>query len=167
MAVFIQIPGMKGSSTDSKHKGDEGWFTVENFNIGVMQSTTAMVAGKGSQNETESHPHFQDISFMKKVDAATPQLAGACAAAKSFAKVIVEFVAQGNNSSDVYLKYTLEHALISSTTIGQGEGRPDENITIGYATIKTEYTSRDEKLGPKGTSTSNWNLLENTGSPGV
>ena len=72
--TFIKIDGIEGESTDDKHAG---WIEVISFDSGVSQRTsaTASSAGGGSAERAD----FDDFSFVKQLDKASPKLAMAFA----------------------------------------------------------------------------------------
>ena len=83
--TFIKIEGIEGESTDDRH---QGWIEVLHYQMGLSQkvSTTASSAGGGSTERAT----FQDFSFTKLLDKATPKLALACAAGTHIDKIVVE-----------------------------------------------------------------------------
>ena len=72
---FVWIDGVEGESTDSTYAG---WIEILEFGLGVRQtvSNTACSAG----GATAERADFTPFIFRKRVDAASPLLALACAA---------------------------------------------------------------------------------------
>lgn len=168
LSCYVQIKGLKGSSTDDKHPGDQGWFAIESFDTGVMQTTNSLAAGKGQQSMSQANAQFSDVSWTKMVDGTTPQVQGSCAAAKNLPEVLIHFMAQSNNANEPYLIYTLTDAMFSSVSISGGSGGGlMEHVSVNFAKIKVDYNMRDEKGAKKGATGYNWDLVKNTGSPGM
>jgi type VI secretion system secreted protein Hcp len=71
---FMQLNGIEGESTDTKHKG---WIEISDCNMEIMQrvSTTASSAGGASAEKAD----FSNLRFTKLMDKSSPQLALACA----------------------------------------------------------------------------------------
>ena len=73
---YLQITGIKGESTDDKHKD---WIEILSFNWGVSQMASASQSTSGGG--TSQRAAFQDLSIVKMMDSASPLLFKACAKA--------------------------------------------------------------------------------------
>ncbi len=69
MAVdnFLKIEGIKGESTDDKHKD---WIEILSYSWGVSQMASASASTSGGG--TSQRADFQDISIVKTLDSSSP-----------------------------------------------------------------------------------------------
>ncbi len=69
---LLKIEGIKGESTDSKHKDE---IEIESFSWGATQPGTFSTGGGGGAGKVS----FQDLHFTSRVSVASPNLMVACA----------------------------------------------------------------------------------------
>lgn len=141
--MFLKITGIKGESTDDKHKGE---IEIESFTFGVSNTGTAgrgggMGAGKAS---------FQDISFSKRADAASPILMQKCATGDHIDKALLTVRKAGGGQQEYY-KIILSDLMISSFSNGgsYGDSVPSESLSLNFGKIEFEYytQNKDGSLG--------------------
>ena len=96
---FLQIKGIKGESTDDKHKD---WIEVLSYNWGVSQmaSSTQSSSGGGAVQRAD----FQDLSIVKIMDSASPLLFLACATGDHIDEVVLELCRSGGDKLK-YMEY--------------------------------------------------------------
>src|SRR5215472_913135 len=132
--AFLLLDGIKGESVDAKHKGE---IDVRSFSWGVAQTGTGHTgAGSGA-----GKADFQDLQIVKSVDKSTPLLKLACASGKHITKGKLTVRKAGENPLE-YLTIDLENILVSSyslTGVSGGSELPDEQFTLNFAKMKTEY----------------------------
>ena len=87
MAFYLQIPGIKGSTTDSQHKD---WISVHDINFHAANNASVKV---GHVTDRISHiPSVSNFILSKLADVASPKLLEASLSGKVFNKVIIIFV---------------------------------------------------------------------------
>src|SRR5690242_2453108 len=113
--IFIQIGDVKGEATDSAHTD---WIEVYSWAIGASQSgspyaTTGSTTGKAD---------ISDLSFTHPLDLSSAKLFELCCTGKNVAKVVFEAQKSAGDSKQVFLKFTLENAIISSVQPAGSQG---------------------------------------------
>ncbi len=146
--TFCKIDGIKGESTDDKHKDQ---IEVLGFNHGVHQpvSATASSAGGAAQGRSE----HDDFTITKLMDASTPKLLEACASGKHLKEVTLELCRAGGDKLP-YMEIKMEEVMISHVSPSghsKGEdGFPTENVSFNYGKIKWTYTQQKRADGSGG-----------------
>ncbi len=132
--MFIKIDGIKGESADDKHKDE---IDVLSWSWGASQSGTMHIATGGGSGKAS----FQDLSFTKYVDVASPMLLKACSLGDHIKEAVVTVRKAGGKDPLEYIKITLNDCLISSISTGGsgGEDRLTENLTMNFGKFKFEY----------------------------
>ena len=85
--VYLQIDGIKGESTDDKHKD---WIECKSVSWSVEQPKSA-TASTGGGHTAERCEH-KDIVISKLADLASPVLLQTCSAGKTIPKARFEFM---------------------------------------------------------------------------
>ena len=130
---FMKIDGIKGESTDDKHKEE---IDVLSFSWGATQQGSSSFGGGGGAGKVV----MNDFSFTKKVDKASPALMLACADGSHIKSV--EMVARkAGKEQQEYLKIKLSDVLVSSFQSGgsQGDVVPVDQISLNFAKVEVEY----------------------------
>lgn len=153
---LLEIDGIKGESSDSKHKDT---IEVASFSWGNTNSGSHASGGGGGAGKV----NFQDVHFTTVVNKASPNLMYHCAAGKHIKKAVLYVRKQGKDQQDFYT-VTLEDLLISSYQSGGSEGSsalPVDQFSLNFAKIKFEYKpqSADGSLGS--TVEGKWDLKAN------
>lgn len=160
MAVdaYLQIEGIKGESTDEKHKD---WIEVKNVVSAIHQPRAESVSTAGGH--TSGRASLSDITFKKLADLSTPILKQHCAMGKTIPKAKFEFMrADGNGKPICYYKIELEHLMISGITSDSGDGGTmTETVHIAYAKIKWTYTKQGISGGMHGSTAGGWDSSAN------
>jgi type VI secretion system secreted protein Hcp len=116
--AYLQIDGIKGESTDDKHKD---WIEVSNVLYAVNQPRAESIPTAGGH--TSARAELYPLTFKKLADIASPVLLQTCAAGKTIPKAVFEFMrADGDGKPIPYFKIELEHVMIASVTPDSGEG---------------------------------------------
>jgi len=158
--MFIQLKGIKGESTDDKHKE---WIEMLSFSKGVTQeaSATKSTAGGG----TSARANFPDFHFTKLMDAASPTLELYCASGQHIDEVKVELCRASGESEHklVYMTYTMADVIISSYNVSGGDNMfPVESLSLNFAKIEQEYKQQKREGGTAaGSVKSGWDLKAN------
>ncbi len=145
--MYLKIEGIKGDSTDSKHKD---WIEVQSFTHSINQATGGATSAQGVM--TGGRADHGDFSFVKRIDASTPTLAKFCCSGKPITKVEFE-LCRAMGDKTCFMKYFFEDSVISKVgPQGTSEGDdliPLEEVGLRYGVIKWEYTPTDPKGGGK------------------
>ena len=146
---------IKGSSTV---KGHENWICVDSFNLGVGRSIST--SGGGNDRDT-SNPSFSEVTFTKSTDIASSDLFIQAVCGSSLGKAEIHFVQTSGNSGDqVYLKYELDQAIVSSYSISSSGERPSESFSLNFTKITKQYDAFDGDKKKTGTPRK-WDLMAN------
>jgi type VI secretion system secreted protein Hcp len=159
MAVdsFLTITGLKGESTDSKHPE---WIELLSWSHGLSQPVSTQ---SGTGGRTSERVNISDVSVVKNMDKASPDLALACCNGKHFPEAKIE-CCEASENKHVYAVITMEDVIISSyqPSGSQGGDKPLESLSLNFGKIKWEYTplghdgKPGSKVGPMG-----WNAEKN------
>jgi len=154
--MFLELDGIKGESTDSKHKDkmDILAWSWGLSNTGTFHHGSGGGAGKAN---------FQDISVTKYIDKASADLMYHCASGKHIAKGSV-IVRKAGDKPLEYLLIKFDKVLVTSVSTGGsgGEERLTENITLNFAKVAVEYKIQDEKGAGKDGGQFTWDIASNT-----
>ena len=148
---------IKRDSTD-KHKQ---WIEVSNvlYAINQPRAETVSTAGGLTSGRAELYP----ITFKKLADISSPVLLQTCAAGKTIAKAIFEFMRADSDGKPIrYFKIELENLMIASITPDSGDGGViSERIQLAYAKIKWNYTRQSIRGGAQGNTSGGWDCSAN------
>ncbi|SPD72829.1 Type VI secretion system effector, Hcp1 family [uncultured Desulfobacterium sp.] len=154
---FLQIAGIKGESTDDKHKD---WIEVLSYNFGVSQSASA-AAHSASKAAASQRADFQDLSIVKTMDSSSPLIFKACAKGDSIKEVKLELCRAGGDKQK-YMEYKMSDVIISSyNTGGGGGGEATESVTFNYGKIEMTYIPIGRDGKPAGNIPAGWDLTAN------
>lgn len=158
--TYIQLDSIKGESTDEKHKE---WITVLSFSHGVSQHASGSTSSGISRSAGKAD--IQDFNFTKVSDLATPYLNKHCCQGTHIAKAVVECCKSTGNAPQVFLKYTFDDVVITSVSIGGGQGQehPMETVSFCFGKITWDYNSIDHTGKKKTNMTANHDLATNKG----
>ena len=156
--VYLQIDGIKGESTDDKHKD---WIECTSVNWGVSQPRSA-TASTGGGHTAERCVH-EEVEFTKLADLASPILLQTCSAGKTIPKAKLEFMrADGQGDRIKYFEIELENVLIGSVTPAVKEGSIiQEKVGLKFSKIKWKYTQQKVTGGAGGNTSGGWDLATN------
>jgi type VI secretion system secreted protein Hcp len=160
MAVdaYLQIDGVKGESTDERHKE---WIEVSNVFYAVNQPRAESISTAGGH--TSGRAELYPLTFKKLADIASPVLLQTCATGKTIPKAVFEFMrADGDGKPISYFKIELENLMVANVTPDSGEGGIiNERVQLAYAKIKWTYTRQSIKGGAQGNSSGGWDCNAN------
>jgi type VI secretion system secreted protein Hcp len=156
--VYLQIDGIKGESTDDKHKD---WIEVSNVNSGIHQPRAESVSTAGGH--TSGKADLSNITFTKLADLSSPILKQHCAMGKTIAKAVLHYMrADGNGTPICYYKEELENVMISGISSNSGDGGiMKEMVHLAFSRIKWTYTKQDITGGTSGSTSGGWDAASN------
>jgi type VI secretion system secreted protein Hcp len=129
--IFAKLGDIKGESVDAKHKDE---IEVLSFSWGVANSGTIGGGGGGAGRAT-----FKDLSFIHKIDKATPQLFEACATGEHLKEATITRRKPGKGRQE-YLIIKMNDVLITSVAFTDSDGaESSENVTLTFAKVDLEY----------------------------
>lgn len=138
---------IKGSSNAGGHVG---WINIDTLQFSVSRSVTST---GGNTTRKASNPEFNNFSLTKATDIASADLYFQAVGGDSLGKAEIHFVQmEGTNKEpQVYLKYELHDAIITSYNINSGGDHPTETISINFTKIVKQYDHFDGKKKSAGT----------------
>jgi type VI secretion system secreted protein Hcp len=136
--MFLKLDGIKGESTDSKHKGD---IEIESFQWGVGRGIGSATGGAGAGKTS-----FQTFKITKTLDKSSPLLLGAATSGKHIKEADLLFAHKAGGKQTDYLEIKLENVLISSVQDGgSAKGAPQENVTFSFQKAEEIYLGANGK----------------------
>jgi type VI secretion system secreted protein Hcp len=157
--IFLKIDDIKGESVDDKHKDE---VDVLSWSWGMTQSGTSHVGG-GSGTSRVS---VRDITVVKHVDRASPNLMKLCCNGTHFKLATLIVRKAGGKAPLEYLKLKLHNGLISSLTTGEvdQDGRMVETIGLNFAAFECDYTPQKPDGSGDAPIPAKWNIAKNNES---
>lgn len=156
--AYLQIDGIKGESSDEKHKG---WIEVSKVIGSIHQPRAATVSTAGGM--TSGRASLSDIMLEKLADLSSLLLRQHCAMGKTISKAVFEFMrADGDGKPICYEKMTLENVMISSVTYDSGNGGTmKETVTLAYSKINWSHQKQSIRGGTEGSTLGGWDCGKN------
>jgi type VI secretion system secreted protein Hcp len=146
---------IKGDSTITGH---DNWINIQSFQLGVGRAISS--SGGGKDRDTSS-PSFSEVTLTKQSDVASADLFMQAVCGKSLGKAEIHFVqTSGSDAAQVYLKYELEDAIVSSYSISSGGERPTESFSLNFTKITKQYDAFSGDKKSTGTP-KKWDLMAN------
>jgi type VI secretion system secreted protein Hcp len=150
--IFLKIDGIKGESTDSKHKDE---IEVTSFSIGGTQVVSIAGGGMGA-----GKVELQPFMITKHLDKATPALFQHLATGKHIPVADFSQRKAGGEQKD-FLKINLKDVLVSNWSTGGSGELPQESWTLHYGQISFEYFQQDNKGAVTSAGKFGWDLKQN------
>jgi type VI secretion system secreted protein Hcp len=139
--MFLKLDGIKGESTDSKHKGD---IEIESFQWGVERATSQASSSGAGAGKTS----FQTFKITKTLDKSSPLLLSAAATGKHIKEADLLFAHKAGGRQSDYLEIKLDNVLISSVQDGaSAKGMPQESIAFSFQKAEEVYLSNGKQQG--------------------
>jgi type VI secretion system secreted protein Hcp len=143
--MFLKLDGIKGESQDLKHKNE---IDILSFSWGASNTTSFGTGGGGGAGAGKVSIH--DISFVHRIDKASPKLMLACATGQLIPTGTLTVRKKANVPVE-YLKLTMSECLVSSFSVsGNSAGTPTESVTFVFQKVKVEYfpQNQDGSIAP-------------------
>jgi type VI secretion system secreted protein Hcp len=156
--AFIQIGSVKGEATDDKHAD---WIEVYSWSIGATQSgspyaTTGSTTGKAD---------VSDFNFTHPLDLSSAKLFELCCTGENTPKVVFEAQKSAGKSKQVYIKITMENAIVSSVQpSGSQGGDAMESVGLRFSKIEYDYTQQKDDGSSGGNMSAKWDLKKSVAS---
>lgn len=155
--AFLEIQGIKGDSTDSKHKD---WVAVESYSH-KMSMPVGGTRNAHGVNVTGGADH-EDFVIVKRLDVASPLLAEHCCSGKNIPQAKLELCRESGNK-ETFMVYTFKNLVVSSVkplgSLDDKNPLPLEEISLRYSEINWEYTTITDK-GRGASVKRGWSTLE-------
>ncbi len=140
--IFIECGDkIKGETKDSEFAAKAA-IDVLAWSWGMSQSGTTHVGGGAGTGK----PSFQDLSFTKYFDKATPALMSHLAIGTHIPTCTLTCRKAGATPQK-YIEITMTDCLVTSLSTGgtSSEARHTENVTLNFAKVKVEYFLTNDK----------------------
>ena len=146
MALYMKYGKLEGEVSETGH---DKWIAIDSASFGVNRSTTVEV-GSGQEKRHRDQPTISDLQLSRTYDKSSPLLFNECVVGKP-TNVTIDFLepADGADASpNVYLEFQLRNCLISSYSVGGGEGGSTESLALNFTAINIKYTAYDKEDQP-------------------
>jgi len=156
--VYLHIDGIKGESTDDRHKD---WIECKSVSWAVEQPRSA-TSSTGGGHTAERCEH-RDVVITKLADLASPILLQTCSAGRTIPKAKLEFMradAQGERVK--YFEIELDNVLIGAVSPSVSEGDIlTEEVGFKFSKVRWKYTQQRISGGAGGNTSGGWDLATN------
>ena len=129
--IFAKLGDIKGESLDSKHKDE---IEILSFSWGVTNAGS-MAHGSGGG---EGKSTFHDLSFVHKIDKASPILMQACANGTHIKEATITHRKAGKGQQE-YMIVKLNDVIITGVTHGGSGDGATENVSMAFGKVAVEY----------------------------
>ncbi|RNC70119.1 MAG: type VI secretion system tube protein Hcp [Desulfuromonadales bacterium] len=153
--VFIKIDGIKGESTDDKHKDE---IDVLAWSWGMSQSGTTGTGGGGGAGKVS----FKNLTITKRTDRASPSLMLACSNGKHIKEATLT-VRKPAEVSLEFVRLKLSDIIVSSLddcTCGD-ESFITEQVTLNFSKVQFEYFRQKPDGSPEPVPPFKWDIKAN------
>jgi len=153
---FLKIEGVKGESTDDKHKDE---IELESWSFGGTNAGAFSSGGGGGTGKVA----LQDFNFVKKTDKSSPNLFKACCTGEHLKSATLVCRKAGKEQQE-FLTIVITSAIVSSFQTGGSAGSdiiPMDQVSLNYAKIEYKYKEQkaDGSLG--GEIVGGWDVTTN------
>ncbi len=157
--AFIQLEGIKGESTDDKHKD---WIEIQNYGFGASQEQSGTASSSG--NLSSARVNIQNFTFTHNLDLASVKLFEYCCTGQVVPKVLVTLNRSGGDKAK-YMEYKLSDVLISSVSRGgdtqASNDVPVECVALAFGKLEMTYTKIGMDGKAAGNASAGWDLKAN------
>lgn len=151
--IFLKIDGIKGESTDPRHRDE---IEVTSFSWGTVQQGATSTGSGGGAGKVS----FQDLHILMPVSQASPQLFLACAQGRHVKTAVLTCRRSGGRNQLDFLTLTLTDVTVTSyQTNGQSEGGAlMDAVSFAYDQIAVDYRPQKADGSLEESAMSGWNL---------
>jgi type VI secretion system secreted protein Hcp len=155
MNVVSQTAGAIAGSVTAKGYND--WIECQSFAFGGKADVTSPT-GYASERKM-GDASFTEITLTKPVDMASTALVDAMCNKANLKTVKIDFVKTDKGQPEVYLKYELTNAFLSSWSISGTAGtRPVEILTLNYQKFTQTTYSLESDAGAATPRSNSWDV---------
>jgi type VI secretion system secreted protein Hcp len=130
--TFAKLGDIKGESLDDKHKDE---IEVLSFSWGVSNAGSMSFGSGGGEGKAT----FHDLSFVHKVDKASPILMQTCATGAHLKEGTITVRKAGKGQQE-FLIIKMNDVIVTSVSHGAAGGDgATENVSIAFAKVALEY----------------------------
>jgi len=129
--IFAKLGDIKGESLDSKHKDE---IEVLSYSWGVSNSGSMAYGSGGGEGKAT----FHDLSFVHKIDKASPILMQACATGTHLKEAIITHRKAGKEQHE-YLIVKMNDVIVTGVTHGGSGDGHSENVSLSFGKVAVEY----------------------------
>jgi type VI secretion system secreted protein Hcp len=152
--ILLSIKDIKGNAMID---GYADQIVVHSFSHAV---SLPMGMDATNTERTLGRPNFQEFSFSKSTDQATPGLFAACAQGTKLGDATLSIGRNENGKFMLHMKYVLTNSMVSS--IGtSGGGEMGDTFSLNFTQMTSEYTQQNIDSTKKGNASFGWDLSKN------
>lgn len=151
--MFLKLDGIKGESSDSKHKGE---IDIVSWQWGVSQLGAMAHGGGGGAGKA----NLSDLTITHTLDSASPVLAMHCASGQHIKSGTLVNRKAGKEQQE-YLIIKLSDILITNVSDSAGGDVPHESVSLTYAKFEMEYKAQKPDGSLDAGIKWGWNVKEN------
>jgi len=129
--IFAKLGDIKGESGDSKHKDE---IEVLSYSWGVTNAGSMSHGGGGGEGKAT----FHDLSFVHKIDKASPVLLQTCATGAHIKEATITHRKAGKGQHE-YLVVKMNDVIVTGVTHGGSGDGDSENVSLSFAKVAFEY----------------------------
>jgi type VI secretion system secreted protein Hcp len=152
--ILLSIKDIKGNAMID---GYSDQIVIHSFSHSV---SLPMGMDATNTERTLGRPNFQEFSFSKSTDQATPGLFAACAQGTKLGDATLSIGRNENGKFMLHMKYVLTNSMVSS--IGtSGGGEMGDTFSLNFTQMTSEYTQQNIDSTKKGNASFGWDLSKN------
>lgn len=133
--IFAKLGDIKGESLDAKHKDE---IEVLSFSWGVSNAGSMNMGGGAGTGRA----NFHDMSFVHKVDKASPTLMKYCATGVHLPSGVITHRKAGKTQQEFMIFKLTEIYITGVSQGGSHEGDNMENVSLQASKIEYEYKAQ-------------------------
>lgn len=144
MAIYFKYGKIKGDSTEKNHKGSDGWQVAHSCSFNVSRHINTPTGN--TQDRTAQHANVSDIMLTKTQNTVSSEFFKEATAGKG-CDCVIEYVQDGAEHGQPFMKLTLKNAMISHWSSGSSGDRPSESLSISFTEVEvgtTEYNAKGD-----------------------
>ena len=129
--IFAKLGDIKGESLDDKHKDE---IEILSYSWGVANAGSMGYGSGGGEGKAT----FHDLSFVHKIDKASPVLMQACATGVHLKEATITHRKAGKGQQE-FLVIKMNDVIITSVTNGGSGDGSSEQVGLAFAKVAVEY----------------------------
>jgi len=129
--IFAKLGDIKGESLDDKHKDE---IEVLSYSWGVTNAGSMSYGSGGGEGKST----FHDLSFVHKIDKASPVLMQSCATGVHLKEATITHRKAGKGQQE-FLVIKMNDVIVTGVTHGGSGDGSSENVSLNFAKVAVEY----------------------------